>query len=105
GDLMHWYYETVDISRYLKTGENVVAAVVWNMGSYRPLAQITNRTSLIIQSSAKADSVANTDQNWKVMRNPAYAPITSFNYFVGASDSVNGAVYPWQWEQAAFNDA
>ncbi len=105
GDFLHWYYETVDIAPHLKEGENLIAAVVWNMGEYKPLAQLTRRTGLIVQGDSEADSVINTDQNWKVMRNPAYAPVTSFNYFVGAADSVNGAVYPWKWETVQYNDA
>ncbi|ANH83577.1 alpha-L-rhamnosidase [Niabella ginsenosidivorans] len=104
GDLMHWYYEPVDIAGYLKQGENTISAVVWNMGEYRPLAQISNRTGLIIQSTAVEDSVVNTNQTWKVMQNPAYTPAISYNYSVGASDSVNAAEYPWGWEQIGYDD-
>lgn len=104
GDLAHWYYETVDIAPYLKPGTNLVAAIVWNMGEYRPLAQLTNRTGLIIQSSAVADSVVNTNESWKVIRNAAYSPVTLFNFFVGASDSVDAAHYPWGWEQLNYKD-
>jgi hypothetical protein len=32
GDLHHWRYESVDVATYLKTGKNVLAAVVWNFG-------------------------------------------------------------------------
>ena len=105
GDLLHWYYETVDIASHLKQGDNVIAAAVWNMGAYRPLAQLSNRTGLIVQSGTEADSIINTDHNWKVLHNPAYSPAEPFNNFMGASDSVNGAVYPWQWEQIQYNDA
>jgi len=104
GDLMHWYYETVDIAPYLKEGTNLVAAIVWNVGEYRPLAQLTNRTGLIIQSGAIEDSIVNTNESWKAMRNAAYKPITLYNYFVGASDSVDAAQYPWGWEQVKYKD-
>ena len=46
GDLHHWRYESVDIAPHLKTGKNVLAAVVWNFGELAPEAQITNRTGL-----------------------------------------------------------
>ena len=104
GDLLHWYYETVDIAPYLKEGKNLVAALVWNMGMYRPLAQLTSRTGLIVQSSEVADSVINTNQTWKVLANAAYAPVTTNNYFVGASDSVRGSLYPWGWEKTLSMD-
>lgn len=104
GDLLHWYYETVDIAPQLKQGNNVIAAVVWNMGAYRPLAQLSNRTGLIVQSGAEADSAIDTGQDWKVLHNTAYAPIEPFNNFMGASDSVNAAAYPWGWEQENYND-
>lgn len=32
GDPAHWRYETVDLSAHLKSGENVLAAVVWSPG-------------------------------------------------------------------------
>lgn len=104
GDLLHWYYEPVDIARYLKPGNNTIAALVWNMGAYRPLAQITNRTGLIVQSTAAADSVVNTNNTWKVLRNEAYAPVMEYNYFVGAPDSIDAATYPWGWEQTGYDD-
>ncbi|MGE3693233.1 MAG: hypothetical protein AB7F98_17800, partial [Novosphingobium sp.] len=39
GDLLNWRYETVDIATHLRAGRNTVAALVWNMGEYRPAAQ------------------------------------------------------------------
>src|SRR5665811_2425770 len=30
GDLMHWKFESIDVSSFLKSGENVFAAVVWD---------------------------------------------------------------------------
>ncbi|SDD03921.1 family 78 glycoside hydrolase catalytic domain [Niabella drilacis] len=104
GDLLHWYYEQVDIAHCLKQGSNTIAAVVWNMGEHRPLAQISCQTGLIVQSTAAGDSVINTSQAWKVMHNAAYTPATAYNYFAGATDSVDAAHYPWGWEQTGYND-
>lgn len=105
GDLMHWYYESVDVAKYLNLGDNTIAAIVWNMGEFRPLAQITNRTGLIVQSSAVADSVINTNSSWKVIQNHAYSPITKYNYFVGATDSLVAAKNPWGWERQDYDDS
>jgi hypothetical protein len=30
GDLLHWRFETVDLSPHLMAGRNILAAVVWN---------------------------------------------------------------------------
>src|SRR5688572_11623940 len=41
-DVMHWRYETVDLAPRLRAGRNVVAALVWNWGGARPVAQHSN---------------------------------------------------------------
>src|SRR5512133_3708099 len=47
GDLYNWYFETADIAAYLHKGDNVIAALVWNMGVLAPVAQISNQTAFI----------------------------------------------------------
>jgi hypothetical protein len=74
GDPGHWNFETVDIAGYLQTGSNTVAAVVWNMGVYAPVAQITNRTAFVLQGDGKAEQAVNSDRRWKVVRDSAYSP-------------------------------
>jgi hypothetical protein len=39
GTIASWRYTTVDIAPHLKSGLNVIAAVVWNFGDFAPLAQ------------------------------------------------------------------
>ena len=43
GQLDYWYFDSYDLSPFLKEGENVVAAVVWNFGENGPIAQETWR--------------------------------------------------------------
>jgi alpha-L-rhamnosidase len=111
GDLNHWRYETVDIAPQLRAGKNVVAAVVWNFGQYAPDAQATDRTAFLLQGDAQAERVVDTSTQWKCMRNPAYQPLHYTHgqmrgYFVmGPADKVDGASYPWGWEQADFDDS
>ena len=48
-DLSNWNYETVDIAPYLRQGKNTLAAVVWNYGEKRPMAQMgTNEIALLL---------------------------------------------------------
>lgn len=113
-DLANWRFESVDIAPYLVSGNNVVAAVVWNGGIAKPMAQISHRTAFILQSDDPANKVVNTDDTWKVVEDPAYQQIVykdndprlQWNYYVaGATERVDASRYPWGWEQPAFDDS
>lgn len=71
-DLMHWRYETVDLAPYLQEGRNVLAALVWNWGPHRPVAQHTHRTGFLLQGNSSHEAIVNTDATWKVFSNSAY---------------------------------
>jgi alpha-L-rhamnosidase len=109
-DLMHWRYETVDLAPHLKQGRNVLAALVWNWGKDRPVAQFSRRTAFLLQGDTEREAVVNTGREWKVLRNPGYAPIPVLASVIGGyyaappGESVDGSVYPWGWEQPGFAD-
>jgi hypothetical protein len=110
-DVMHWRYETVDIAPQLHLGRNVLAALVWNWGSARPVAQHSYRTGFLVQGNGAAEAaLVNTGAGWKVLRDTAYAPvvITSAsmgNYYAAApGDSIDGSRYPWGWERIDYSD-
>ena len=111
GDLYNWYYETYDIAPYLVKGKNTIAAQVWNMGVYAPVAQISNQTAFLLQGNGDAEKIANTNKNWKVLINGAYSPCSTNNgqvlqtyMVVGPGDSVAANKYPWAWEQNNYDD-
>lgn len=111
GDLYNWYFETVDIAPYLQSGRNVIAALVWNMGIDAPVAQVSNQTGFVLQGNGEAEKILNTNASWKVLHNKAYAPCSQDNgprlhsyMVIGPGDRVNGAAYPWGWEQTSYND-
>ena len=110
GDLTHWRYETVDLAPQLHPGQNVLAAVVWNDGQYRAVAQITNRTGFLLQAAEPANAVVNTGKSWKAFENKAYTPqplppdqATGY-YALAANERLDGRLYPWGWELASFPD-
>lgn len=106
GDLANWRFETIDISKYLKAGDNVLSSVVWNFGDDKPLAQISNKTAFIVQGNDSAESIINTDKTWKVYKNESYtSPILQSSHtVVGLGVDVDGNKYPYGWEQINFND-
>jgi hypothetical protein len=111
-DVAHWRYETIDLAPYLRRGRNVLAALVWNWGAARPVAQFSNRTGFLLQGDSQVEAaLVNTGTGWKVLRDSAYAPIvittaSMGNYYAAApGDSIDGSRYPWGWERADYVDA
>ena len=110
-DVAHWRYETVDLAPYLRRGRNVIAAVVWNWGAARPVAQFSHRTGFLLQGDSQVEAaLVNTGTDWKVLRDLAYAPIvlttaSMGNYYAAApGDSIDGSRYPWGWDRADYVD-
>lgn len=89
-DLSHWNYETVDLSPYLKIGDNMVSAVVWNDGKLRPIANISYRTGFILQGASSLSSVINTDKSWQCVMDSGYTPLPVVfpNYYVAGPGEV-----------------
>ncbi len=110
GDLMHWNYETVDLAAHLKAGRNTLAAVVWNYGPHRPVAQISYRTAFLVQGDGESEAVVNTGSEWKVLQNRSYAPVSVTSedvrgYFASTpGEALDARSYPWGWEQEDFPD-
>jgi hypothetical protein len=110
GDLLNWRYETVDLAPYLRSGENVLAATVWNWGNLRPAAQMSLRTAFLVQSAEPAAKAADTDSSWKVSRNEAYSftpvvwPDSGGYYVAGPGENLTAGMYPWGWNSGTFDD-
>ena len=109
GDIYNWNYETVDLSPWLRQGDNTLAAEVWNFVEWKPIAQISfNQTGLIVQGNGPDEQGANTDGSWKCLRNDAYAPHTTgvYGYFAaGPGERVDASRYPWGWQQPDYDDS
>jgi alpha-L-rhamnosidase len=106
-DLMHWRYETVDLAPHLRAGRNVLAALVWNWGSERPVAQFSRRTAFLLQGDSAREAVVNTGPGWKVFHNAGYEPIPvriGAYYASPPGEAVDGRQVPWGWEQVDYSD-
>ena len=110
-DVAHWRYETVDLAPHLREGRNVIAAVVWNWGAQRPLAQHSLRTAFVLQGDTPESAArVNTGPGWKLRVDSAYRPIAFTYDMVGGyyaaapGESVDAARLPWGWEQRDYRD-
>ena len=108
----NWNFGTFDIASNLHKGKNVIAAWVWNMGEYAPVAQVSAQTGFLLQGDSKAEEIANTDRTWKVLHDTAYSPCATnmgailHSYFVvGPGDEVRAKDFPWGWELPSYNDS
>lgn len=106
GDTYFWNYETVDLAPYLKAGKNVVAALVWNEAQYRPEAQISVRTGLIIQGVTQKDELLNTDRSWKCYRDPGHQPVPGFFFAASKGEMVDmNQAIKGDWTATDFDDS
>lgn len=117
GDISHWFFETVDIAKYLNSGQNTLAVEVVNWGPKRSFTFFSQMTSFILQGDSETESVVNTSGgSWKCIQNKAYTPkivewmtdrsIIDFGLYVGnPSDSIRADQYPWGWQSPVFDDS
>jgi alpha-L-rhamnosidase len=108
GDVFHWNFETVDLAAYLQSGKNVITAVVWNYGEYRPEAQISYQTGFILQGDGERQKIINTNSTWKCRRDSSYAakePVLIYSYYVaGPGETINYNMALKEWKNIAFDD-
>lgn len=102
-DTYDWRYETVDLAPYLTAGKNLVSAIVWNEADYRPEAQISFRTALIVQGNTPAEEALNTNNSWKCIRDNAYKPLPNF-FAASAGEFVDRNKSVDNWQSPAFDD-
>jgi alpha-L-rhamnosidase len=109
GDLFHWNYETVDISKYLKPGKNIIAALVWNEGELKPLAQISDQTAFVLQGNSTQETILNTNASWKCQRDSAFQQLRVegiYGYYAaGPGEFMTMKYHPKDWNKIEFNDA
>lgn len=103
-DPANWNFETVDIAAFLKKGNNIIAATVWNFGAYRAYAQMSYETGFLLQGNSEAEFPLNTGPGWKVISDSSYQPLpidraTLNSYLaVTSGEIVDGNRYPWGYE-------
>lgn len=108
GDIENWNYETVNLAPFLKAGENIISAKVWNEGSLKPVSQISLRTGFMLQGANEESQVLNTDDTWKCIRDNSYTfiPQTVTGYYAaGAGERIDMHPHIQGWESITFDDS
>lgn len=104
--LSNWNFESINIASYLHAGKNNISSIVWNFSDYRPLAQITGQTGLIVQGNSTNESLLNTDTTWNVYDDAAYKPLPvriNQYYANGAGENFESELHPWNWMENDYN--
>ena len=112
-DVMHWRLEDIDLAPYLHAGKNVIAAVVWNWGEHKPVAQHSFKSGFLLRGATAAEGILNTGTTqWKVIANTAYSalPVTREQvggYLCRAAGRAthNAKHYPWGWQNTGYDDS
>lgn len=108
GDLLHWRFESLDLTHFLRPGQNVLAAVVWNYAGEAPMAQMTSETGFILQGNDDYNQMANTDASWKCLKDSSLTllqPKVAGYFVAGPGEQWDGARYPWGWESVDYDDS
>jgi len=108
GDIENWNYETVDLAPYLKSGENIISAKVWNEGSLKPVSQISLRTGFLLQGTNEETQVLNTDETWKCIEDESYTFIRQSvrgYYAAGGGERIDMHSHIKGWESLSFDDS
>jgi len=106
GDIQHWNYEIVDLAPYLKSGDNIIAAKVWNEGNLRAVSQFSYRTGFYLQGTNEQTQVVGTNETWKCIRDHSYTPIRQRvrgYYAAGAGDSIDMQNQVKNWEKLSLD--
>jgi len=107
GDLAHWRYETFDLAPRMHSGENIIAATVWNFGTRTPVAQMSSQMGFVLQGDGELEQVANTDSSWQVEIESGHSalPVNFMallqSYYAGPpGELIDAAKYDWSWNRA-----
>jgi hypothetical protein len=110
GDLLHWAFESYDLSPYLRPGANIVAATVWNFGVYAPMAQVSRRTGFLVQADDPGNAALNTGPEWQAQVerghdvNPAALDglrARHFYYAAAPGERRDGRLFDWDWDNVS----
>lgn len=72
------YYDEMDIAKYLKSGENTIAVLVWYFGKSGFSHNSADMGGLLFEADINGEFIV-SDNTWRVMKNPAYVKPDKFD--------------------------
>jgi hypothetical protein len=90
-------YRFVDIAPFLKTGKNVLAALVWEDKRGKNVLP-SGKNSFFLEGQTSAEEIVNTNNSWKVFENQGIK-----NDETGWI--ITGEKYLWNWEVPDYDDS
>lgn len=119
GDKDVTYYETVDVSEHLRSGENVLAVKVLRYPSMEPFKfgeggplsiWRTQSAGLLVEASLQDETgrqleSLHSDDQWRTYRHQGYSNVPSeMIMWMGGTEAVDGRHAPQGWESPDFDD-
>src|SRR6185437_13424588 len=104
-DLAHWRYETYDIAGFLNSGQNILAATVWNFGTHSALAQMSDRIAFLVHGAGAVERVADTGPSWQVEQETGIQtlPPTVRGYYAAEpGERLDGSALDWEWNTGSY---
>lgn len=100
------YYDVVDLSSHLVTGENQIAVLAWYFGKDGFSHKSSGKAAFLFELDAGGTSVL-SDPSWKILRHPAFGQSAQIPNFRLAESSVlfDARLDPVAWTDAAFDDS
>lgn len=120
GDVTHHFYETYDLTEWLRPGENVIAALVMDYSHVAtrpdalgpPTSVMTYAGGLILEGKIALDDGTrvglSTGDTWKVAVDQAYRfqnDNTTYEGFIGYFEDVDRSRIPVGWTEPGFDES
>lgn len=105
-DLKHWNYERIDIAPFLKSGNNVVAARVFNEGKFHAESHLSKYTAFLIAGENENAQQWDTNSTWSCVQDHAYTPLPTVwtGYFaVSPGETVDMHLQVTDWKEHTCN--
>lgn len=102
GTVASWRYRTLDVARWLRRGDNLIEAVVWNFGDAAPLAQQSVATGFRMTGGL----LSTAEPGWRVKIETGHSALKGsqqipWQYYVASAPEVIDARKPaGDWQDA-----
>ena len=106
GNPAHYYYNTIDVTRFLRPGENIVAVHTYYQGQInRVWVSGDARHGLIAELVVDGRTVLATDESWRVARHTGYSSLGLVGYKTQYREKYDSGAPEVGFEAVDFDDS